>query len=80
MLTMGAVSTADGSAMVKLGDTVTVCGIKAEVTRPPPNKQHSGVLLANVQLPPMCSPDFRPGLLSNLHSAEFLFVCRPIHT
>jgi exosome complex component RRP43 len=31
---LGAVSTANGSALVRLGDTTIVCGIKAEVAEP----------------------------------------------
>ena len=30
----GAVSTANGSALVRLGDTTIVCGVKAEVAEP----------------------------------------------
>ncbi|KAF6016959.1 EXOSC8 [Bugula neritina] len=60
-LTLGAISTADGSAMVKLGHTVAVCGIKAEITRPPTDKPDSGVIIANVQLPAMCAPEFKSG-------------------
>ncbi|XP_067944514.1 exosome complex component RRP43-like [Watersipora subatra] len=65
-LTLGDISTADGSAMVKLGNTVVVCGIKAEITRPMANTPAAGVLVINVQLPPMCSPDFKPGPPSEL--------------
>lgn len=30
----GSVSTADGSALVRMGDTTMVCGIKAEIAEP----------------------------------------------
>ena len=61
-MSLGAITSADGSAMVKLGNTVVVCGIKCEISRPPADKQNCGVIIANVQLPPMCSPEFKTGL------------------
>lgn len=30
----GSISTADGSALVRLGETTVVCGIKAEIAEP----------------------------------------------
>lgn len=33
-LIVGSISTADGSALVRMGDTTMVCGIKAEVAEP----------------------------------------------
>lgn len=33
-LTVGAISTADGSAMVRIGGTTVICGIKAEISEP----------------------------------------------
>ena len=62
MLTLGPISTAHGSAMVKLGNTVVVCGVKGEITRPPADAPNVGVVVTNVQLTSMCSPEFRPGL------------------
>ncbi|XP_048454203.1 exosome complex component RRP43 isoform X2 [Rhincodon typus] len=47
-LNIGSITTADGSALVKLGNTTVVCGIKV-------------VRLPNVDLPPLCSSRFRPG-------------------
>uniref|UniRef100_A0A8C6SNS8 Ribosomal RNA-processing protein 43 n=1 Tax=Neogobius melanostomus TaxID=47308 RepID=A0A8C6SNS8_9GOBI len=46
----GSISTADGSALVKLGNSTVICGTV---------KPHSGV--PNVDLPPLCSSRFRPG-------------------
>lgn len=46
---LGAVSTANGSALVRLGDTTIVCGIKAEVAEPDwktPNHGWIGKFLA----------------------------------
>ena len=34
MLTPGSISTANGSSLVRMGETTMVCGIKAEVAEP----------------------------------------------
>jgi len=57
--------------MVKLGHTVAVCGIKAEITRPPTDKPDSGVIIANVQLPAMCAPEFKSGIFLFLFFTYF---------
>ena len=79
MMSLGAITSADGSAMVKLGNTVVVCGIKCEISRPPADKQNCGVIIANVQLPPMCSPEFKTGLycLSFYEQARADFIQHP---
>ncbi|KAI8341613.1 exosome complex component RRP43-like protein [Choanephora cucurbitarum] len=61
MITSGSISTADGSAMVRLGGTTVVCGIKAEVSEPKIEVPHQGYLVPNVELSPLCSPKFKPG-------------------
>lgn len=33
-LEAGSISTADGSALVRVGDTTIVCGVKAEIAEP----------------------------------------------
>ncbi|KAI9106205.1 ribosomal protein S5 domain 2-type protein [Phlyctochytrium arcticum] len=57
----GAVPTAHGSAMVRLGETTVICGIKAEISEPQANKPRDGYLVPNLDLPPLCSPQFKPG-------------------
>ncbi|KAJ2162997.1 hypothetical protein GGF46_000183 [Coemansia sp. RSA 552] len=57
----GTISTAQGSATVRLGDTTVVCGIKAEVSEPDVRTPAEGFLATNVDLSPMCSARFRPG-------------------
>ncbi|XP_014483494.1 PREDICTED: exosome complex component RRP43-like [Dinoponera quadriceps] len=52
---------ADGSAIFKLGNTTVVCGIKAELTTPKIDTPECGYIVPNVELPPLCSPKFRPG-------------------
>ncbi|KAF7237533.1 Exosome complex component RRP43 [Varanus komodoensis] len=58
---IGSITTADGSALVKLGNTTVICGIKAEFAAPPVDSSHKGYIVPNVDLPPLCSSRFRPG-------------------
>ncbi|XP_062309451.1 exosome complex component RRP43 [Osmerus eperlanus] len=60
-LNIGSISTADGSALVKIGNTTVMCGIKAELTNPPVDAPTKGYIVPNVDLPPLCSSRFRPG-------------------
>ncbi|KAL0074396.1 exosome component 8-like protein [Phycomyces blakesleeanus] len=60
-VTAGTVATANASAMVRLGGTTVVCGIKAEVCEPKVDTPDQGYLVPNVELSPMCSSQFRPG-------------------
>ena len=41
---VGSISTADGSALVRMGDTTMVCGIKAEITEPDSARPTEGIL------------------------------------
>ncbi|XP_054442546.1 exosome complex component RRP43 [Pteronotus mesoamericanus] len=58
---VGSIGTADGSALVKLGNTAVICGVKAELAVPPPDAPDKGYVVPNVDLPPLCSSRFRPG-------------------
>ncbi|XP_004711301.2 exosome complex component RRP43 [Echinops telfairi] len=58
---IGSITTADGSALVKLGNTTVICGIKAEFAAPPTDAPDKGYVVPNVDLPPLCSPRFRSG-------------------
>ncbi|XP_028568453.2 exosome complex component RRP43 [Podarcis muralis] len=58
---IGSITTADGSALVKLGNTTVICGIKAEFAAPPIDSSNKGYIVPNVDLPPLCSSRFRPG-------------------
>ncbi|CAL1572948.1 unnamed protein product [Knipowitschia caucasica] len=60
-LNIGSISTADGSALVKLGNTTVICGIKAELSNPTVEAPGKGYMVPNVDLPPLCSSRFRPG-------------------
>jgi exosome complex RNA-binding protein Rrp42 (RNase PH superfamily) len=61
IVNLGSISTADGSALAKVGKTTVVCGIKAELCQPKAEVADEGFLIPNVELPPLCSPKFRPG-------------------
>ncbi|KAL3880410.1 hypothetical protein ACJMK2_032650 [Sinanodonta woodiana] len=61
ILNIGCISTAEGSALVKLGNTTVMCGIKAELATPKTEEPSNGYLVPNVELSPLCSPMFRPG-------------------
>ncbi|KAI0960529.1 hypothetical protein AcW1_005021 [Taiwanofungus camphoratus] len=60
-LNVGSISTADGSALVRLGDTIVVCGVKAETAEPELDSPGEGFLVPNLDLPAICSPKFKPG-------------------
>lgn len=57
----GFVTTADGSALVRIGDTTVVAGIKLEPGKPFPDTPNAGVLTTNAELIPLSSPTFEPG-------------------
>lgn len=50
---MGEIGTADGSAIVRLGETAVIAGIKAEIANPPIDSPDTGWLVPNVTLPRM---------------------------
>jgi len=61
LLNIGTVNTAYGSAILKLGHTMVSCGITAELAEPSAERPNIGYFVPNVDLPPLCSPEFRPG-------------------
>eukprot|EP00105_Crassostrea_gigas_P011121 XP_011426662.1 PREDICTED: exosome complex component RRP43 [Crassostrea gigas] len=62
VINVGCLSTANGSALVKIGNTTVMCGIKAECAKPKTEEPAHGFIVPNVELSPMCSPQFRPGM------------------
>ncbi|KAI7905302.1 exosome component 8-like protein [Cokeromyces recurvatus] len=74
MITSGAISTANASAMVRLGGTTVVCGIKAEVCEPRIDVPKEGYLVPNVELSPLCSPKFKPGAPSEKAQSVSEFI------
>ncbi|KAK4829957.1 hypothetical protein QYF61_008088 [Mycteria americana] len=55
------ITTADGSALVKLGNTTVICGVKAELAAPAADSANKGYIVPNVELPSLCSTRFRSG-------------------
>ncbi|VDB85443.1 unnamed protein product [Peniophora sp. CBMAI 1063] len=58
---VGSISTADGSSLVRIGDTTIVCGVKAEIAQTELDAPNRGFLVPNLDLPAMSSPKFKPG-------------------
>ncbi|MCX8184358.1 MAG: exosome complex protein Rrp42 [Sulfolobales archaeon] len=58
---VGYVQNADGSALVRLGNTVVVAGVKLEVGSPYPDTPNEGALIVNAEFMPAASPTFEPG-------------------
>ncbi|MEM4939184.1 MAG: exosome complex protein Rrp42, partial [Sulfolobales archaeon] len=55
------VPNADGSALVKLGNTQVLVGVKLEVGSPFPDTPNEGNLMINAEFVPTASPVFEPG-------------------
>ena len=60
----GAISTADGSALVKLGETIVICGVKAELTVPTAEEPSNGMIGI---LPLALKPEF----ISHLYTEKY---------
>ncbi len=57
----GVSNTAEGSALVKIGDTVVIAGVKLSVETPFPDTPEEGIIMVNAELLPLSSPRFEPG-------------------
>lgn len=57
----GFVASADGSALVRIGHSAVVCGVKLEPGKPFPDTPNAGVLTTNAELVPLSNPTFEPG-------------------
>ncbi|HEX9710366.1 MAG TPA: exosome complex protein Rrp42 [Candidatus Thermoplasmatota archaeon] len=55
------IGTAEGSALVHLGGTSVIVGVKAAVGSPFADRPKDGVIITNTELVPMASPSFEPG-------------------
>lgn len=55
------ISKAEGSAKVTLGDTQVLVGVKLQTGTPFPDSQDEGVIITNLELNPIASPEFEPG-------------------
>ncbi len=52
---------AEGSALVKIGDTMVMTGIKTEIGEPFRDRPFEGVLQVHAEYVPLASPSFEPG-------------------
>lgn len=57
----GVSKSAEGSARVRIGDTVLIAGIKTSVEKPYSDRPNEGTLMVNAELLPLSSPDFETG-------------------
>ena len=55
------ITKAEGSAKVTLGDTQVLVGVKLQTGTPFPDSQDEGVIITNLELNPIASPEFEPG-------------------
>lgn len=55
------ISKAEGSAKVTLGDTQVIVGVKLQTGTPFADSQDEGVIITNLELNPIASPEFEPG-------------------
>jgi exosome complex component RRP42 len=55
------ITSAEGSARVKLGDTEVIAGVKMETGEPYPDSLDEGVLSVAAEFLPLASPDFEAG-------------------
>jgi exosome complex component RRP42 len=53
--------TANGSALVQIGDTKVLVGISVEVESPYPDRPDSGTIVTNAELAPMASREYESG-------------------
>ncbi|GAA0154128.1 exoribonuclease [Lithospermum erythrorhizon] len=60
-LALGAVSSANGSALAKVGCTTMLAAIKMEVMTPTAESPDEGSIAVDFHMPPICSPHVRPG-------------------
>lgn len=57
----GYIEKADGSALVKMGETVVLAGVKVELGTPYPDTPDEGIIMVNAEFVPVASPYFEPG-------------------
>ncbi len=58
---LGVAGKADGSALVEIGNTKVMVGVKIEPGRPFPDTPEEGVLNVHAEFVPIASPEFEPG-------------------
>jgi len=61
IIVRGSLAQADGSALVRMGNTTVICGLRLEVGVPQAVKPKHGRLEIGMHLTPLCSPKFSVG-------------------
>lgn len=64
-ISVDVVTTADSSALVKVGNTTALAGIKCEVMVPTDESPDQGQITVQVEMAPLCSHETRPGRSSD---------------
>ncbi|MEM2886310.1 MAG: RNA-binding protein, partial [Thermoproteota archaeon] len=77
-ITTGFVEKAEGSALVELGSTRVLVGVKVETGTPFPDTPDEGVLSVTAELVPLASESFEPGPPNEDSIALARFVDRGI--
>jgi exosome complex component RRP42 len=57
----GVITSAEGSARVKIGGSTVIAGVKLDAHAPYPDTPDEGFLVVDAELLPMASPTFEPG-------------------
>jgi exosome complex component RRP43 len=60
-IVLGVITTANASALVKIGSSTALAGVKCEISSPDPDRPDEGTLEVEVEMPPLCCADCRPG-------------------
>lgn len=60
-VTTGLIKTAEGSSLIKLGDTMVIAGVKLGTGTPFPDQPKKGALFTGAELYPVASPSFETG-------------------
>jgi len=60
-ITTGFLSTAEGSAQVKCGETIVLAGVKMSVEKPYPDTAEEGILMVGAELLPLSNPKYESG-------------------
>ena len=58
---LGVSSTAEGSALVKFGNTEVIVGVKMEIAKPFSDRPDEGAIMVNAEFLPMSNPEFETG-------------------
>ncbi len=57
----GIAGTAEGSARVRIGETVVIAGVKLSLEKPYPDTPEEGGIMINTELTPLSSPEYESG-------------------